>query len=84
MSLPFVAFLGPVGSYSIDNVNKFVKLAVLDCRGLEPVDFDPRVRRFLYEDKDERKSPDWRCLPSDTLVWLDRTRSGEWHQIRRH
>ncbi|CAO3658264.1 unnamed protein product [Umbelopsis vinacea] len=36
------SFLGPVGSYSIDNVNKFVKLAVLDCRGLEPVDFDPR------------------------------------------
>ncbi|GAB5587892.1 hypothetical protein Unana1_02792 [Umbelopsis nana] len=38
-----LAFLGPAGSYSIDQVNKFVKLAVLDCRGLEPVGFDPRA-----------------------------------------
>ncbi|KAG2176326.1 hypothetical protein INT43_005560 [Umbelopsis isabellina] len=36
------SFEGSTGSYSIDQVRQFVKLAVLDCRGLEPVDFDPR------------------------------------------
>jgi len=36
------SFLDSAGSYSIEHVNKFAKLAVIDCRGLEPVDFDPR------------------------------------------
>ncbi|KAG2175228.1 hypothetical protein INT44_007716 [Umbelopsis vinacea] len=37
------SFSGPFGSYEIEQVNKFVKMAVLDCRGMEPVGFDPRV-----------------------------------------
>ncbi|CAO3675053.1 unnamed protein product [Umbelopsis ramanniana] len=37
------SFSGPFGSYEIEQVNKFVKMAVLDCRGMEPVGFDPRA-----------------------------------------
>jgi hypothetical protein len=42
-----IAFSGPFGSYEIDQTGKFVKMAVLDCRGLEPVGLDPRVNMFL-------------------------------------
>lgn len=32
-----------IGSYNIENDNKFVTMVVFDCRGIEPVDFQPTV-----------------------------------------
>lgn len=32
-----------IGSYNIENDGKFVTMVVFDCRGVEPVDFQPTV-----------------------------------------
>lgn len=33
-----------VGSYKLEKNEKWQSIVVFDCRGVEPVDFDPRVR----------------------------------------
>jgi len=57
-----IAFSGPFGSYEIEQANKFVKMAVLDCRGLEPVGFDPRVLKYLH--------CDITCCPPPNSSWF--------------
>lgn len=40
-------------------------MAVLDCRGMEPVGFDPRVGNILHCD-----IPCWRCPPLNSSWFL--------------
>ncbi|CAG8774053.1 5421_t:CDS:2, partial [Racocetra fulgida] len=57
----------PIKPYTIDDSGRFSKMAVIDCRGLEFVDFDPRTgfkangaeSKTIFDDIDLTSKGDW-------------------------
>jgi hypothetical protein len=44
MTFTFVEFdTSPIKPYTIENDGNFAQMAIIECRGLEFIDFEPRV-----------------------------------------
>jgi hypothetical protein len=47
--LSFIEFdTSPIKPYTIEDNGSFAHMAVIDCRGLELVDFEPRVKKYIF------------------------------------
>lgn len=47
--MTFVEFdTSPIKPYTIENNGSFAKMAIIECRGIELIDFEPRVKIYDY------------------------------------
>lgn len=67
-----------IRKYDAEQNGKFQQIAQFDCRGLELIDFQPRVRGY------KSNTLSIRCSYTMTLGFLDRQGHRIWHSFRRN